>query len=164
MRRRDLALKQRHLRRVESLIPHVAKLNDEICTGDRADVSRDVAESRAESGNRPIEEVVTRVGGIAYTLNLVEGRVACPDDGDGTWRDGCAVVGGEVAGRAKRLQRFDDVREGCRAVRLHIHEQIEGLASRGIVDTVACGRCEKRTVRVLVGLVTLHTSIHLFTR
>ena len=135
MRRRNLTLQNRHLRRIQRLIPNTPKHRRKIRRRNRAHVRRDVAERRPQRRQRPIEEVVPRT----HALHLIERRVPRPDHGDRTRRHARAVPGRQPAPRAKRFERAHDVGEGGWAVGLDVHEEVEGLSAGRVVDAVVRG-------------------------
>nr|POE87590.1 queuine trna-ribosyltransferase accessory subunit 2 [Quercus suber] len=147
MRRGHLLGEQRLLGGGEALVAHAAELHGEVGRGDRGDVGGDVAERRAQRGDRRVPEVVAR----RDALHLVQRRVARPDHRHGPRAEShaAAVVAGQVAGVAQRLQRAHDVRPGGGAVGLDVDEEVEGLGAGGVVDAVARGASHEARVGVL---------------
>jgi len=132
MRRRDLRLQRRQLRRVQRLGPHVAEHGAEVRARDGRDGARDVGEGRGQVGDGRVVEVVP----VLDRLDLVEGRVARSDHGDGTRGHGRAVVGGQVAGGAEGLEGFDDGGPGGGAGGFDVDEEVQGLGGGGVEDAV----------------------------
>lgn len=99
---------------------------------------RHVISQRLERG---VEEGVSgRVGGAGHATDEVERGAAGADDGDGAQRQGAAVVGGEVAGGAQRLDGFKDHGPGRGTGGLEVDEEVQRLVAAGVVDAVEGGR------------------------
>lgn len=135
MRLGHLRLQNSHLRRIESLIADFPEHRGEIRARDGTHIGGDVRESRAEVGEGAIEKVVP----WRDALDLVQGRVACSDDGYRAWSHARAVERCEPATCAQGFEGANDVGESGRAVGLEVDEEVEGLGAGGVVDAIVGG-------------------------
>lgn len=100
MCRCDLRSQQRQLRVVEQSAGHGPEVDGEVGRRDGRDEGGYVEEGAVEGGDGGVVEVVAGRDG----LDLVQGGVACADDGDGAEGELIGRVdGGEPAARLSKL-------------------------------------------------------------
>ncbi len=124
------------LRTVEGCPVHGAKLRREIRARYRTDQTGYIGECTIQHRQRRIVEVISPAG---HVLDLVQWRVACSDDGDGTIGYGRAVYGREIAGAPERVQGAHDVWPGGGSWGLDVDPQVDCLAAKAVEDTISCG-------------------------
>lgn len=145
MRNLHLLPQQRQLRAVKLRPVHRAELRHEIRARDRTDQARDIAERAVEHGDRRVVEIIAAGRDV---LDLVEGRVARADDGDGAVGYGRAVYGGEIACFAEGVEGADDGGPGRGAVCFDVDPEVEGLGAVAVEDAVFGGAGEEWTCGV----------------
>lgn len=92
---------------------------------------------------RSIPEVVAR----GDALDLVQGRVTSANHSDRAGSHAGAVEGREVTRIAQWLKSLDHIGPSSRAIRLDVHEEIQRLSRRSVVDSIP-GTIRARTRQV----------------
>ena len=132
MRSGDLLLEYLCLRCIECLVPYLAEHSSKVRAGNYAHTICDVGESSSEVWQRSIVKVISMV----LALDLIQRRIASPNDSHSAHRDTRAIPSGKPAAFPQRLQSTNGIWEGRLAISLDVNEQVQRLCAVCIVHAI----------------------------